>query len=170
MVFPALDTEEVEALKAAFKEADKEGKGKLSAMEVQKVLDAVICKFDLEDVKQFMRMVDDDGDRMLNYKELERLFTKLPDSKYAPRTEGMFEEWKTMFRMVDVEKDKKLSKKEIAKLIKIWVDRSDFPPVPGGEEEIKEVANEWMKMFDEDGDERINYREFIKIIVAVDTD
>ena len=128
MVFPALDTEEVEALKAAFKEADKEGKGKLSATEVQKVLTAVICKFELEDVKHVMSMVDDDGDRMLNYKELARLFTKLPDSEYAPRTEGMVEEWKTMFRMVDVEKDKKLSKKEIANLIKIWLDNSDFPP------------------------------------------
>ena len=122
MVFPALDPEEVEELKAAFKEADKEGKGKLSAKEVQRVLTAVICKFELEDVKGIMSMVDDDGDRMLNYKELSKLFTKLPDSNYEPMTEGMFEEWKTMFKTVDVDKDKKLSKKEIAKLIEIWAE------------------------------------------------
>ena len=176
MVFPALDPEEVEELKAAFKEADKEGKGKLSAKEVQRVLTAVICKFELEDVKGIMSMVDDDGDRMLNYKELSKLFTKLPDSNYEPMTEGMFEEWKTMFKTVDVDKDKKLSKKEIAKLIEIWAEGldpdsdSDSTHPVDIKEEAKRAASEWMKTFDEDGDKRINYREFIEIIKAVDTD
>merc|ERR1712243_116958 len=176
MVFPALDTEEVEALKAAFKEADKEGKGKLSAKEVQKVLTTVICKFELKDVKCIMSMVDDDGDKMLNYKELSKLFTKLPDSNYRPMTEGMFEEWKTMFKTVDVDKDKKLSKREIAKLIEIWAEGldpdsdSDSSQPVDLKEEAKRAASEWMKTFDEDGDKRINYREFIEIIKAVDKD
>ena len=176
MVFPALDPEEVEELKAAFKEADKEGKGKLSAKEIQKILTTVICKFELEDVKCTMSMVDDDGDRMLNYKELSKLFTKLPDSNYEPMTEGMFEEWKTMFKTVDVDKDKKLSKKEIAKLIEIWAEGldpdsdSDSTHPVDLKEEAKRAASEWMKTFDEDGDKRINYREFIEIIKAVDTD
>ena len=175
MVFPALDPEEVEELKAAFKEADKEGKGKLSAKEIQKILTTVICKFELEDVKCTMSMVDDDGDRMLNYKELSKLFTKLPDSKYGG-TEGMFEEWKTMFKTVDVDKDKKLSKKEIAKLIEIWAEGVGSVFAFGSshpvdfKEEAKKEANKWMKSFDEDGDKLINYREFIEIIKAVDTD
>merc|ERR1719474_1258604 len=171
MVLPALEPEDIEVMKAAFKKADKEGKGKLSANEVKDVLAVVLeAKFDLSAVNDIITLVDDDGDRMLNYEELAKLFTNEPGHwwSFARR----WNEWKTLFKMIDVEKDKKLCKKDVARLIKFWISQM---PSPRGihdynptEAEIMEEANNLVRTFDEDGDERIDYAEFLKLMVEAD--
>merc|ERR1712212_466078 len=171
MVLPALEPEDIEVMKAAFKKADKEGKGKLSANEVKDVLAVVLAaKFDLSAVNDIMTLVDDDGDRMLNYEELAKLFTNEPSSGDEQKK---MKEWKTLFKMADVEKDKKLCKKDIARLIKWWMsqnDRRQFTHANATEAEIMKEANNLSRMFDEDGDERIDYAEFINLMVEADTD
>merc|ERR1712168_118151 len=171
MVLPALEPEDIEVMKAAFKKADKDGKGKLSANEVKEVLAVVLAaKFDLSAVNDIMTLVDDDGDRMLNYEELAKLFTNEPSSGDEQKK---LKEWKTLFKIADVEKDKKLCKKDIARLIKWWISQNDGD---SSEDEdlteavIKKEANNLIRTFDEDGDERIDSAEFIKLMVEADTD
>merc|ERR1712179_773437 len=131
MVLPALEPEDIEVMKAAFKKADKEGKGKLSANEVKDVLAVVLkAKFDLSAVNDIMTLVDDDGDRMLNYEELAKLFTNGPSSGDEQKR---LKEWKTLFKMADV----------------------DDPTEA-------EIVEDFIRKFDEDGDERIDYFEFMK--------
>lgn len=137
----------MEVMKTAFKEADKEGKGKLSANELKDVLSVVVgTEFDTDWTEMFMRIVDDDGDKMLNYEELAKLFT---DEKHKPG-----EKWKNLFKMVDVESDGKLCKKDIAKLMKIYDEDTDDTL-----EETKERINHTIKTFDEDGDELLDYSD-----------
>jgi len=148
----------VEVMKTAFKEADKEGKGKLSVNEVREVLSVVVgTEFDTDWTEMFMRIVDDDGDKMLNYEELAKLFT---NEKYKPG-----ERWKNLFKMVDVESDGKLCKKDIAKLMKIYDEETD-----DSLEETKERINHTIKTFDEDGDELLNYPEFCKLMAMIESD
>merc|ERR1712168_93435 len=175
MVLPALEPEDIEVMKAAFKKADKDGKGKLSANEVKEVLAVVLAaKFDLSAVNDIMTLVDNDGDRMLNYEEVAKLFTNEPSSGDEQRK---LKEWKTLFKMADVEKDKKLCKKDVARLLKFWISQYDgrHPMIHRSNDHpteavIMEEANNIIRTFDEDGDERIDYAEFIKLMVEADTD
>ena len=144
-------------MKAAFKEADKDGKGKLTANELKEVLKVVLDEnIDDDWAEMIMRVVDSDGDRILNYEELTLLFTtdKKPGGK-----------WKTLFRMVDVNSDGKLCKKDIAKLMKIFNEDTDDTL-----EETKERINLIIKTFDEDGDGLLNYKEFCKLMADYDSD
>ena len=157
-MFPALEPEKVEVMKTAFKEADKEGKGKLSANEVKDVLSVVVDEeLDIEWTEMIMRIVDDDGDKMLNYEELAKLFT---NERWKRG-----ERWKNLFKMVDVESDGKLCKKDIAKLMKIYDEDTDDTL-----EETKVRINLIIKTFDEDGDGLLNYSEFCKLMVDMQSD
>ena len=170
-MLPALEPEDIEVMKAAFKKADKEGKGKLSANEVKDVLAVVLeAKFDLSAVNDIMTLVDDDGDSMLNYEELAKLFTNEPSSGGEQKR---LKEWKTLFKMADVEKDKKLCKKDVARLIKFWISQNDgdsSDEEDPTEADIKKEANNIIRTFDLDGDERIDYYEFVKMMVKADSD
>ena len=149
-MFYPLDEETVEIMKAAFKKADKDGKGKLSANELKEVLKVVVdTEIDDKWTEMLMRALDDDGDKMLNYEELAKLFTenKKPGEK-----------WKILFRMVDVQLDGKLCKKDIAKLRFMFEDGDETS------DETKDKVNSAIKTFDEDGDGLLNYEEFCKLM------
>merc|ERR1711915_1137588 len=63
-------------MKDAFKEADTEGTGKLTASQLKDAFNAVFTsEWDEELVTLYMRIVDADGDRMLNYDQLTQLFS-----------------------------------------------------------------------------------------------
>merc|ERR1711890_158485 len=72
-------------IKAAFKIADKDGNGKLSAKEVKGLMEAlgedVNDENTSEIVKVFMSMADTDGDKMINYDEIIRIMCKEPTKK-----------------------------------------------------------------------------------------
>merc|ERR1711874_305550 len=145
-------------MKDAFNEADKEGKGKLSANEVKDVLSVVVdIDIDIDFAEMLMRIVDDDGDKMLNYEELVKLFTN------EPCKPG--ENWKSLFKMVDVESDGKLCKRDIVKLMKLYDEEFD-----DSIDESKEKIQMVMKTFDEDGDGQLNYAEFCKLMDENDSD
>ena len=124
------------------------------------------AKFDLSLVNDIMTLVDDDGDRMLNYEELAKLFTNEPSSGDEQKR---LKEWKTLFKMADVEKDKKLCKKDVARLIKFWASQTDGDSDDDDPTEA-EIVEDFIRKFDEDGDERIDYFEFMKLMVGWDSD
>ena len=95
MLLPGLTEEQSNIMKVAFKEADTEGTGKLTASQLKDVFNAVTTsEWDEELVTLFMRIVDTDGDRML-------------------------------FKMLDTNKDGKLCKQELSQLFKLFEDDAD---------------------------------------------
>ena len=118
MLLPGLTEEQSNIMKIAFKEADTEGTGKLTASQLKDVFNAVTTsEWDEELVTLFMRIVDTDGDRMLNYDQLTQLFS---DEDLEP--EQLF---KMLFKMLDTNRDGKLCKQELSQLFKIFEDDAD---------------------------------------------
>merc|ERR1719341_857489 len=148
-MFPTLDQEKIEVMKAAFEEADKDGKGKLSANQFKEVLKVVLGDYiDDEWTEMIMRVADLNRDGMLNYEELTHLFT-------ANKEPG--EEWKALFMMINANSDGKLCKRDIAKLMEIFDQDTE-------DEEHMMI----IKTFDEDGDGLLNYEEFCKLMADQD--
>ena len=152
--------DKIEVLKSAFKEADKEEKGKLSVSELKEVLIAVTDEevfghdnFDGDNpMGRILRAADRDGDGMVDCDELIKLF----------KEEGDLEETiKTFFRMFDVNRNGQICKKELENLIKFFGDGHDMPIT----EEAREIINKCMKKFDADGDGVLNYEEFSKLMM-----
>merc|ERR1711915_1096395 len=126
-------------MKDAFKEADTEGTGKLTANQLKDVFNAVTTsEWDEELVTLFMRIVDTDGDRMLNYDQLTQLF-------------------KVLFKMLDTNRDGKLCKQELSQFLKIFEDDADGDRMS---EENQQKMKEIIKTFDEDKDGYLNVQEF----------
>jgi len=137
-------------MKDAFKEADTEGTGKLTASQLKDVFNAVTTsEWDEELVTLFMRIVDTDGDRMLNYDQLTQLFS---DEELEP--EQLF---KMLFKMLDTNRDGKLCKQELSQLLKIFEDDEDGDRMS---EENQQKMKEIIKTFDEDKDGYLNLQEF----------
>ena len=152
--------DKIEVLNSAFKNADKEAKGKLSVSEFKEVLIAVIDEemfghdnFEVDiSMGMFFRAADRDGDGMVDCDELIKLFKEEGD------LEGTI---KTFFRMFDVNRNGQICKKELENLIKFFGDGHDMPIT----EEAREIINKCMKKFDADGDGVLNYEEFSKLMM-----
>merc|ERR1711970_706520 len=133
-------------LLAAFKKADKDGNGKLTAGELRTLMEGLV---ETEEEKkevagmidQIMMMVDQDGDKMLNYEELVCLITgKEPDAK---------QKMKMMFRMWDTDGSGKISSEELCKAMEM-----DDDPF------MKTMMTAVMGRADADKDGKLNFDEF----------
>ena len=152
--------DKIEILKSAFKEADKEEKGKLSASEFKEVLiavtDDVTVGHDVLDGLT-LRAADRDGDGMVDCDELIKLF--MFEEKVDPE-----EKMKTWFRMFDVNRNGQICKKELENL-NTFLGDGEIEPI---DEETREMINKCMKEFDADGDGVLNYEEFSKLMGAIE--
>ena len=149
--------DKIEVLKSAFKEADKEEKGKLSVSELKEVLIAVTDEdvmghdhFDGDNpMGMILRVADRDGDGMVDCDELIKLFEEEEDPE---------EKMKTCFRMFDVNRNGQICKKELEK--NFFGDGEDELMDEG----IRDMVNKVMETFDADGDGVLNYEEFSKMM------
>merc|ERR1711890_17787 len=132
-------------IKAAFKIADKDGNGKLSAKEVKGLMEAlgedVNDENTSEIVKVFMSMADTDGDKMINYDEIIRIMCKEPSKKDMARA---------MFNAYDLDGNGKLTKKELAEFGKA---------VMGGR-----GSDILLVMADQDGDGTLSFKEYCALM------
>ena len=151
--------DKIEVLNSAFKNADKEAKGKLSVSEFKEVLIAVIDEemfghdnFEVDiSMGMFFRAADRDGDGMVDWEELIKWFKDDEDPE---------EKMRTSFRIFDVNRNGKICKNELENLRKLFGDGENEPET----EETWEMINKIMKKFDEDGDGVLNYQEFSKLM------
>ena len=134
--------EQLDGLRNTFKAADKDGSGKLNLGEMQSLVMAM-PGMKKEYAEMIMKHADLDKDMRINYEELVNMFSHDDPEDKA----------KAMYRMYDTDKDGSISKKELAKLMSI------------GESHIGSgmMGLVW-SMADEDGDGRLDYDEFCKLI------
>eukprot|EP00092_Neocalanus_flemingeri_P012780 GFUD01013771.1.p1 GENE.GFUD01013771.1~~GFUD01013771.1.p1 ORF type:complete len:258 (-),score=83.21 GFUD01013771.1:151-867(-) len=145
--------------KTMIKGADKDGNGFLSAAEFKPILEAMMDGEDSDDedgppIEFFMNMADSNGDQKLSVQELLNLFTGEAEEK-DPK-----EEMKSMFRLYDTDADGMISKKEILGFMKMMgmVDEDDTRA------DMRMIVNMFMAGSDEDGDGKLNYEEFCKLM------
>jgi len=144
----------VEELTAAFKLADKDGNGKLTAEELKDLM--LTFAEDDEDkhevngmVDMLMAMCDQDGDKMLNYEELAQVISgKEPDKK---------QKMQMMFRMFDTDGSGYVSKKELCKGMEM--DDDPFMSL---------IVNEMIGGVDKDEDGKLNFEEFCALMENMD--
>ena len=146
-----------EELKEAFKKADETGTGKLNysqlktlmlsmATEEQKAEGNVDQMADL-----IMKMADIDGDKMIDYDELVKfVFDEEADPK---------EKMREAFRLCDTDRDGFICKKELAEFLKLAGSGKD-----DSEEEAQIKIAGMMALFDENGDGRLSYEEFSRMM------
>eukprot|EP00092_Neocalanus_flemingeri_P068456 GFUD01083678.1.p1 GENE.GFUD01083678.1~~GFUD01083678.1.p1 ORF type:complete len:268 (+),score=87.11 GFUD01083678.1:101-805(+) len=144
--------------KTMIKGADKDGNGFLSAAEFKPILEAMMDGEDDDEdgppIEFFMNMADSNSDQKLSVQELLNLFTGEAEEK-DPK-----EEMKSMFRLYDTDADGMISKKEILGFMKMMgmVDEDDTRA------DMRMIVNMFMAGSDEDGDGKLNYEEFCKLM------
>eukprot|EP00092_Neocalanus_flemingeri_P026651 GFUD01028892.1.p1 GENE.GFUD01028892.1~~GFUD01028892.1.p1 ORF type:complete len:235 (+),score=96.67 GFUD01028892.1:131-835(+) len=140
------------------KGADKDGNGFINAAELKAIMEAMKDEDDDDDeipVEFIMNLADADGDKKLSIQELVNAFTGKVDVKKDPK-----EKMKSMFRMCDTDDDGMITKKDIVKFLKMMgmVDEDDTPA------DVKMIVNLFMASADEDGDGKLSYEEFCKVM------
>merc|ERR1712198_568273 len=127
----AATNEQLAEMRNTFKEADKDGSGKLNLRELEKL---VLAMSGMK--KEYAEMI-------LNYEELVNMFSyDDPEDKV-----------KAMYRMYDTNRDGSISKRELAKLMSM------------GESHIGSGMMTLVRsMADEDGDGKLDYDEFCKLL------
>eukprot|EP00091_Calanus_sinicus_P020666 TRINITY_DN5785_c0_g1_i1.p1 TRINITY_DN5785_c0_g1~~TRINITY_DN5785_c0_g1_i1.p1 ORF type:complete len:189 (-),score=91.73 TRINITY_DN5785_c0_g1_i1:13-504(-) len=138
----AATKEQLEGMRDTFREADKDKSGKLNLRELEKLVLAM-SGMKKEFAEMILKHADHDRDMMINYEELVNMFAyDDPEDKV-----------KAMYRMYDTDKDGSISKRELAKLMSM------------GESQIGSgmMSLVW-SMADEDGDGRLDYDEFCKLL------
>ena len=138
----AATKEHLDGMRDTFREADKDKSGKLNLGELEKLVLAM-PGMKKEFAEMILKHADHDRDLMIYYEELINMFSyEDPEDKV-----------KAMYRMYDTDKDGSISKRELAKLMSM------------GESQIGSgmMSLVW-SMADEDGDGRLDYDEFCKLL------
>jgi len=156
------DRHKRDALIEAFRKADKNGDGKLSPKDIHGIYMDHGVEVTLQEVQELVKAADKDGSGMLTEKEfLESGAQEVMDEKSTsggdgekkggiptePRDAGKQAE--IAFRLYDKDKDGFITKSEMEKLSKTLT---------------KEQIDKVFARFDADGDGRLSYAEFRKMM------
>merc|ERR1711892_975133 len=140
------------------KAADTDGNGYLTASELKEVLLTMnpADKADIDkNIDMFMRMASTDGEKRIKIEEAIKLLTEEEDDDPQAKM-------KTMFRMCDGDGNGSISKKVLAKFMNMNMCADDDDDDSPGD--IKQMINMMMVMADEDGDGKVSYEEFCKMM------
>ncbi|XP_074656024.1 neo-calmodulin-like isoform X2 [Tubulanus polymorphus] len=145
-----LSQKERKEFKEAFTLFDKDGDGKITTYELASVMHFLGSKPSQEQIEVMIDQVDTDGNGTVEFEEFLRMMSNNP-IKTLPKTED--EEMREAFKVFDRDNDGFIDAQELRFTM-------NNLGQPLSDEDVKAMIKE----ADIDGDGRINYEEFIKMM------
>lgn len=136
--------------KEAFDEFDKDGSGTISTKELLQVMRSIGQNPTEDEILELVMESDLNGDGTIDFQEFLTMMKK--KSSEADQTE----ELKMAFKMFDKNKDGYIDAKEL-KIVTTTL----------GQRLTNEEVEEFMSSADLDGDGKLNYHEFVKIMTSI---
>lgn len=143
-----LTAEQVAEFKEAFALFDKDGDGTITYQELAHVMRGLGQNPTEEEVKNMIDEVDSDGNGSIEFAE----FLLLISNKL--RTEDIQDEMNDAFKVFDKNGDGVLTPTELREMLEKF-----------GEKMKQEDIDEFIRTADKDGDGRIDYEEFVNILM-----
>jgi len=151
----AIQHEKLEDMKRAFKVFDENDDGRISKEELKKVLKEAKVDASDEQMEQFMKKVDTDGNGSLDFSEFCEMMKEIM-LESLEKTKQMRE----IFDAIDTNGDKKIQDTELQKALS---------QIVGDEVELEE-AQLVIKAVDKDDDGHINFEEFVTMLHMLNLD
>ncbi|CAH1794489.1 unnamed protein product [Owenia fusiformis] len=145
-----LTESETTDLKEAFQLFDKDGDGRISIEEVKTVVSSLQQDIDEDQLQEMFNEVDTDGSGSIELEEFVQMMCSYRGSWQDPELE-----MKQAFKMFDKDGDGVISATEL---------RSVMASL--GESMTREEVEELIKDADIDGDNQVNYEEFVTMMSA----
>jgi len=142
-----ITAQQLEELKASFKLFDKNGDGKITAMELKEAMAKLGNKMTLKEVQEMIKGVDTDGNGTV---EFEEFVTMMSDSLQTDTAE---EDLKNAFKTFDKDGDGFITAPELRLAMKQM-----------GEIISEQEAKEMIKNADTDGNNKIDFNEFVAMM------
>jgi len=142
-----LTEEQIEELKKAFLLFDKDGNGRITSDELSDVMRSLGQKPSDREVEAMIQQADQDGDGSIDFMEfLEVMASKMGENSFE-------DDLREAFQMFDRDANGYISKRELT-----------FVMTSLGEQITDTAVENMIKEVDLDGDGRVNYEEFIRIM------
>jgi len=144
-----LDDDSVNDMKKAFAYFDKNSDGKISKEELKDVLKEANVNFNDEQLSEFMRRIDTDGNGSIDFNEF---CTIMKDMVLAAIE--VERQIRTVFGGMDLNNDSKISADELRIALTKLIE----------EDVTLDQAHQIIAAVDRDGDKQINYEEFVTMV------
>ena len=149
-----LSGEEFEEIKLAFVAEDTDGDGRITKTELVSSMRAKKEDRSEQDVDDFLKLMDIDGDGAITFNEYLEMMARLAYGKTITELEI-----KQMFRAYDTDGNGFLSPEEMKRLISFFV-------VPVSDEEVRKIV----ATLDVNGDGQIDYSEVLTLMYRANED
>lgn len=142
-----LTEQQIEDFRKAFQLFDKDGNGKITADELFDVMRSLGQKPSDSEVEAMIQQADQDGDGTIDFLEfLEVMASRMGENSFE-------DDMREAFQLFDRDCNGYISKRELK-----------FVMISLGEQITEAAVENMMKEVDLDGDGRVNYEEFIRMM------
>ncbi|CAL1532466.1 unnamed protein product [Lymnaea stagnalis] len=145
------EQEQEQVWKEVFEMFDRDGNGSISTDELGRVCRALDMDPTLKELEEAAKLLDKDGNGIIEYKDFKLYMMKMKRSSYEERKLEMIR----AFRMIDKNNDKFIDAQELISVLTSL-----------GEPLTEEEAGAMIRVADVNKDGKIDYEEFVKFIIA----
>ncbi|XP_046582464.1 calmodulin-like [Haliotis rubra] len=140
---------QIEELRKLFRKFDRDGGGKITVSELGSALSSLGHDMTREQVEEIINQFDKDGSKTMDFQEFQQMMLKKVNN--AKRSEDI----KADFKKYDLNGDGFISPNELRDVIKVR-----------GEPLSNAEVDTMMQVVDLNNDGKVNYEEFVKVMVA----
>ncbi|XP_048258892.1 calmodulin-like [Haliotis rufescens] len=144
-----LSESQIQELKKLFDKYDRDKGGKITTSELGAMLTSLGHEMTLEEVEEIINQFDKDGNKTMDFEEFQNMMLKkVEDAKFS-------KEIITDFKKYDLNGDGFISPNELREVIRVR-----------GERLSNAEVDAMMQTVDLNQDGKVNYEEFVKVMVA----
>lgn len=149
--------DQMKELRATFALFDKDGDGCITSSELQEVTKSLRQTFSKDDVKGMIQQVDVDGNGTIDFDEFLQMMSKWQTqrsrSSAVDQSRSEEDEMRQAFRVFDIDGNGLIDERELLQTMRNL-----------GENLTEKDVKAMIKAADQNGDEKIDYEEFIRMM------